>query len=243
MNKPQATRKFAVFDFDGTLIRWQLYHSVVDKLAKMGVIDQKDFQKMSNARMRWKNRSSDNAFHEYEQTVVPIYEKALKSIGPKDFDRTVDEVFSQYKDQVNTYTRRLLTKLKREGYFLIAISGSHQEIVEKIARYHGFDVWLGTIYEKVNGRFSGKISAYPAGAKDKSLRKIIKDYGLSSEGSIAIGDSASDIPMLEMAERPIVFNPTRELLEQAKKDDWKIVIERKSVVYELDSEDGRYLLA
>ena len=31
--------KFAVFDIDGTLIRWQLYHAIADELAKSGHID------------------------------------------------------------------------------------------------------------------------------------------------------------------------------------------------------------
>lgn len=236
-------KKFAVFDFDGTLIRWQLYHSLVDKLAKTGAIDQMDFQAMSDARMRWKNRKADNAFYEYEQTVVPIYEKTLKSISFKDFNRAVEQVFDQYKDQVNTYTKKLLGELKEEGYFLIAISGSHQEIVEKIARYHGFDIWLGTVYEKKAGKFTGKINAYPAGDKDKSLNALIKNHGLIQKGSVAIGDSASDIAMLEMVDHPIAFNPAKELLDHAKKKGWDIVVERKSIAYQLNYKNKRYILA
>ena len=34
-------RPFAVFDIDGTLIRWQLYHSIADTLARLGHIEPK----------------------------------------------------------------------------------------------------------------------------------------------------------------------------------------------------------
>ena len=33
------SRPFAVFDIDGTLIRWQLYHAVADDMAKQNIIN------------------------------------------------------------------------------------------------------------------------------------------------------------------------------------------------------------
>jgi phosphoserine phosphatase len=32
------SKRFAVFDLDGTLVRWQLYHALVDRLAKKGYL-------------------------------------------------------------------------------------------------------------------------------------------------------------------------------------------------------------
>ena len=62
-------------------------------------------------------------------------------------------------------------------------------------------------------------------------------------GSVAVGDSASDVSMMELVELPIALNPEKKLYEHAKKRSWKIVLERKNMVYELEATDGNYRLA
>jgi phosphoserine phosphatase len=49
----------------------------------------------------------------------------------------------------------------------------------------------------------------------------------------ARGDTESDIPMLELVEIPIAFNPNKKLFEHAKARGWRTVVERKDVIYEL----------
>ncbi len=63
-------RPFAVFDIDGTIIRWQLYHAIADALAKTGHIDAKLFEQARQARMQWKKRVGDDAFKDYELILV-----------------------------------------------------------------------------------------------------------------------------------------------------------------------------
>ncbi|MFH1246519.1 MAG: hypothetical protein V1489_01955, partial [Candidatus Liptonbacteria bacterium] len=47
-----------------------------------------------------------------------------------------------------------------------------------------------------------------------------------------VGDTESDVSFLKMVERPICFNPNKELYAKAKKRGWRVVVERKDVVYE-----------
>jgi phosphoserine phosphatase len=56
---------------------------------------------------------------------------------------------------------------------------------------------------------------------------------LTREGSIAVGDTDGDIPLLESVERAICFNPNQTLYTQAKRRGWEIVVERKDVIYKL----------
>jgi len=46
--------------------------------------------------------------------------------------------------------------------------------------------------------------------------------------------------MLKMVADPICFNPNKELYDYARKAGWKIAIERKDVIYQID-EKGRLL--
>ena len=234
-------KRFAVFDIDGTLIRWQLYHAVVDKLAKVGALGNDTHQLIHEARMRWKRRELNYGFKEYEQTLITLYEKAIAKISPTQFDQFVDEIIAEYQDQAYIYTRDLIARLKEQDYLLLAISGSQKELVEKIAKHYGFDDFIASDYERVNGSFSGKV--YVASFDKKAaLQKLVSTHGLNFEESYAVGDSKSDAAMLEMVAHPIAFNPERELLDIAKSRGWKIVLERKNAIYELENQNGTYTL-
>lgn len=234
--------KFAVFDIDGTLIRWQLYHAIADNLVRLGFIAPVKFQAIKEARMVWKRRESRESFKNYELELVKLYSNILAEITPHQFSQTAEAVFEEYKDQVYTYTRDLISRLKADGYKLFAISGSQEGIIRKLANYYGFDDFAARVDEQLNGRFTGK-STTPIFNKDAALSQMVQKQRSTYRGSIGVGDSATDIKMLKLVEKPIAFNPEQALYKYAKKRGWKMVIERKNVIYELNQVDGKYQLA
>ena len=42
--------------------------------------------------------------------------------------------------------------------------------------------------------------------KGEILRELVQKYNVSWEGSVAVGDSPSDVAMLELVEQPISYN-------------------------------------
>jgi len=74
------------------------------------------------------------------------------------------------------------------------------------------------------------------------LKKLVKQHSVVFTGSVGVGDSRSDATMLNLVEQPIAFNPERELFDYATRKGWKIVVERKNLVYELEKRDGKYQL-
>lgn len=236
-----SSKKFAVFDIDGTLIRWQLYHVMVDKLAGAGVLGPDAKRLLREARMTWKRREHEESFKEYERLMVRLYESALQTLKTDAFDKFIAEIIDEYKDQAYVYTRNLLRRLKKEGYMLLIISGSHHELIEQVGTYYGFDDWIGTRYMRKEGTFSGEKHV---ASKDKAaeLKRFVEKHGLNFKNSLAIGDSASDIAMLELVEQPIAFNPDKILFEKAKENDWLVVVERKNMIYELKAKNGTYVL-
>src|SRR5262245_45227999 len=95
----QSGRPFAVFDIDGTLIRWQLYHAIADKLVSLGFIAPVKFQEIKDARMVWKRRESPEAFKAYEKQLVKLYDEILADITVSQFNQAAQAVFNEYKDQ------------------------------------------------------------------------------------------------------------------------------------------------
>ncbi len=233
-------KKFAVFDIDGTLIRWQLYHAIADQLVKLGYVDQKEYASIREARANWKRRAA--SFKTYEEQLVKVYGQVLKTLSVAQLETAAQAVFDEYKDQVYTYTRDLIGQLKEDSYRILAISGSQTEIIAMMADYYGFDDYLGTDYKRKDKKFTGASTFYAAD-KAKALRSLVKKHNLSLEGSIAVGDSASDAAMMEIVARPIAFNPDEDLYKIARACAWEIVLERKNMIYELRAEDGRYVLA
>lgn len=234
------SRPFAAFDIDGTLIRWQLYHSIADTIARLGYIEPKLHKTIKDARMIWKNRSGE--FSDYERQLINIYDQSITRLDRQQFETAAQAVFDEYKEQVYTYTRDLIAKLKKNGYLLFAISGSQTEIVAKIADYYGFNDYIGSSYTYKNGGFTGE-KQIAARQKDQALSKLVAKHSATFDGSIAVGDSQSDIAMLELVEQAIAFNPEKQLFTQAVNRGWKIVVERKNVVYQLVQKGDIYELA
>jgi len=235
-------KKFAVFDIDGTLIRWQLYHAIADSMVKLGFVKPEAYDSVKLARMDWKRRSPGASFRTYELELIKVYDRVLAGLTTDQFEAAAQVVFDEYKDQVYTYTRELIKDLKSRDYLLFAISGSQIEIVELIARYYEFDDFAGSIYERAGQKFTGHLTI-GAHNKDQTLKLMVEKHDAGFAGSIAVGDSLSDAVMLEMVEQPIAFNPDKDLFERAKKQGWKVVLERKNMIYELEGKDGKYQLA
>jgi HAD superfamily hydrolase (TIGR01490 family) len=234
-------QRFALFDIDGTVIRWQLFHSVVNELIRRDQLTEDAARAIHDARMTWKRRENEDSFKVYEQVLVNAYLDGLSGLSVVQYNAAVETVFQKYKDQTYTYTRNMIRDLKSKGYLLFAVSGSQQEIVSLFAEYYGFDDAIGAHLEQLNGKFTGNLKT-PALGKQTAVDTLFARHDVIKDGSLAIGDSESDIPLLEAVEQPIAFNPSAGLFDTAKERGWKVVVERKNVVYELEAGDGSYLL-
>jgi HAD superfamily phosphoserine phosphatase-like hydrolase len=237
----KMNKKFAAFDIDGSLIRWQLYHAIADNLVKLGFIAPVKFQEIKDARMVWKRRENSESFKQYEVKLVELYGEILSEVTYEQFLQSADAVFEEYKDQVYIYTRDLIKQLKQEGYLLFAISGSQKEIIKKMVDYYGFDDFASSVYEHENNHFTGKLTT-PILNKDEVLKELAAKHGAGFDGSIVVGGSAGDSKMLDLAEQPIAFNPEVALFKIAQQKGWKVVVERKNIFYELEGKDGKYQL-
>ena len=242
-NHPVNKRPFAVFDIDGTLIRWQLYHALADELAREGHLDAEPYRTVKATRMTWKKRATDSSFRLYEEALVKLVDDSIQGIKVNDLNAACRRVIDEYKDQVYTYTRDLIEQLRGKNYLLFTISASQQQIVSLIAEHYGFDDSAGTVYATRDGVFTGEKDLLLRDRKPEKLRELVAKHGGVWQCSVGVGDSEGDIPMLSVVEQPVAFNPTRALFDHAKANDWQIVVERKNVIYTLESRDGSYLLA
>lgn len=237
------SRKFAVFDIDGTLFRSGLYREVFYELSKMGVLPEDLSEQTTEKHREWRHRIHGNAFEEFEKIMVVGLDSYLTQLRVADYEEAVKRVLDKKAENIYVYTHQLLKELQSKGYFTIAISGSQEELVEPFALRDNFDAWVGQKWERGGEFFTGEVVKTHTG-KDKIIETLVAEHDLTYEGSYAVGDSNGDSGMLSIVEHPIAFNPTKELLDKALEHKWKIVIERKNISYELESgADGSVILA
>lgn len=231
----------AIFDVDGTLFRWQLYYAIVLDLRKKGFFSDTTAAEIDRTFHAWESRNQ--SFNEFEHVAITALTELLPNLSVEDFTASVQTTISNSSHKTYAYTRKLATELKQQGYFLLAVSGSPQEVAQPFVEQYGFNDCIGWIYEQKNGYFTGKITRNTVHDKAKIVQDYVAANGMSLKGSIAVGDSRGDIAMLKIVDQPIAFNPSEELLDEALASNWKIVIERKNIAYSLvKGSDGNTIL-
>jgi len=227
-------RKFAAFDVDGTIFRSSLLIELVEELIKAGLFPPEARTKYQSPFYRWLDR--EDSYEKYIGAVVETFTENIKGVYYGDFVDVVHKLIKEKKNRTYVYTRELVRNLKKRGYFLLAISGSPKGVLDSFCRELGFDKVYGRFYELGPGdRFTGKIvDEHLIANKANIIHRAIEKENLTKAGSIAVGDTADDISMLEAVEKQICFNPNEKLYRYAKLNHWPIIVERKDVIYRIN---------
>ena len=226
-------KKVAIFDIDGTVFRSSLLIELTDALIQEGVFSSKIKKLYSLAYGNWLNRKGP--YGEYIDTVVKAFEQNIKGVQYNEFSKIAKKVAVFHQNRTYRYSRDIIKSLKKKNYYLLAISHSPQKVVKEFCKKMGFDKIYGRIYEiDRQKRFTGK-ALYEELISDKAeiLKHAIEKEKLTLRRSVGMGDTESDIGFLKMVEKPICFNPNKKLYQYAKRTGWKIIVERKDVIYHL----------
>lgn len=226
-----SMQKVAFFDVDGTVFRSSLLVELVETCIAEGIFPvdvRKNYEKEHDM---WKNR--DDSYEMYIEAVVKTFMDNIRGVHYGDFADIGRMVVAKQGRHTYRYTRDLIEDLRGKDYYIVAISQSPKTILDEFCSAHGFDKVYGRVYEiGPQDRFTGVVSELDF-IRDKAnvVERVFEKEGLSREGSIGVGDTEGDIPLLESVENPICFNPNMPLYKYAKEKRWSIVVERKDVVY------------
>ena len=190
--------KLAVFDMDSTLIQCE----VIDELAtRAGVGDR----------------------------VAAITERAMR--GELDFNQSLSERLGLLRGleadralQIARnlpYTdgaRELMTTLRATGIKTVIISGGFSLFAEYVAAELAMDEYFANTLEVSDGVLTG-VAIPPivnAEYKEAKLREIAASMGISMRQTLAIGDGANDLKMLNAAGIGIAFRAKPVVRSQAR---------------------------
>ncbi len=131
----------------------------------------------------------------------------------------VEALAEVYEERLalNPGAERLMRGLKAAGIHTVLVSGGFTYFTERLKVRLGFDEAWANELEVADGRLTGRVSGavIDAAAKAAHLVRARQTLGLRAEQTIAAGDGANDIPMLNAAGFGVAFRAKPVLREVA----------------------------
>ncbi len=113
---------------------------------------------------------------------------------------------------------RMMTILKRVGYKTAILSGGFTYFGNYLRQKYGFDYVYANELEIENGKLTGRYLGEIVDGRRKAelLRLLCQFENIDIQQSIAVGDGANDLPMLDLAGLGIAFHAKPKVKATAK---------------------------
>lgn len=189
--------KLIIFDIDGTITQhvssWRYIHE------RLGIWTKRAFQ-YQNAffagRISYKKFCHFDAAHWKgmpEAKIRRLFNKTIYSRGAKIY----------------------LSRLKKMGFRLAAVSTGLQYMPERIEKELGFEYTISNRLLSRNGMLTGGVKInLEHGAKDKILKDMFARFRVKPGQVICIGDTEGDIPLVRHCGYSIAFNSSSKKLSK-----------------------------
>ncbi|MFE0691581.1 phosphoserine phosphatase SerB [Streptomyces xiamenensis] len=118
----------------------------------------------------------------------------------------VDKVRSEVR--LTPGARTLIRTLKRLGYQVGVVSGGFTQVTDALAEQLGLDFAAANTLEIVDGKLTGRVTGeiVDRAGKARLLRRFADAAGVPLAQTVAIGDGANDLDMLNAAGLGVAFN-------------------------------------
>jgi phosphoserine phosphatase len=113
--------------------------------------------------------------------------------------------------------RTLIRTLQRLGFRCGIVSGGFTQITYPLAERLGLDFAAANTLEVADGRLTGGLvgEIVDRAGKARALERFAAEYGIPLDQTVAVGDGANDLDMLNAAGLGIAFNAKPVVREQA----------------------------
>ena len=135
----------------------------------------------------------------------------LKGLETSIFPKILEQI------EVTPGADRLITELHQRGYKVGLVSGGFHEVIDPIARSLGIDLVRANHLQVSNGRLTGEVlgGIITSERKKEALLTWAKENHVPQSQTIAMGDGANDLPMIETAGVGIAFMAKPIVAERA----------------------------
>ncbi|NNH72500.1 phosphoserine phosphatase SerB [Nocardia uniformis] len=193
----RRAKRLIVFDVDSTLIQGE----VIEMLAAHAGVEE-EVRKVTEAAMRG------------EIDFAESLRQRVATLAGLDAS-VIDEVAEQI--ELTPGARTTIRTLRRLGFRCGVVSGGFRQVIEPLAHELELDFVQANTLEVVNGKLTGEVvgEIVDRAAKAVALRRFATEAGVPMEQTVAVGDGANDIDMLNAAGLGIAFQAKPALREVA----------------------------
>jgi phosphoserine phosphatase len=193
----RRAKRLIVFDVDSTLIQGEVIEMLA---AHAGVED--EVRRVTEAAMRGELDFAES-LRQRVATLAGLEESVIDEVA-----ETIE---------LTPGARTTIRTLRRLGFRCGVVSGGFRQVIEPLAHELELDFVQANTLEVVGGRLTGKVigEIVDRPGKAVALRRFAAEAGVPMEQTVAVGDGANDIDMLNAAGLGIAFNAKPALREIA----------------------------
>lgn len=214
-------RVASFFDFDGTTSERQMLIELMIEISERFPDRRQVLEPLIVALQLYKTERT----YDY----LPVISAAVNAIGPAFQGLREDEVrqiaavvLQRYGKMTYLFPRTVLQCIVsqpiEERGLIVGITGSPRELAEPFGALLGFDLVIATKLEVVDGYYTGDCDDRVVHNKGDVVDALTHRFDLDLKGSMALGDSFSDLPMLRRVGFPFAVNPQAKLLQHVRTD-------------------------
>ena len=189
--------RLILFDVDSTLIKQEVIDLLADKSGHGREVQQ----------ITAKAMKGEIDFAQALSKRVSLLEGLPDSV----FDEVISQIsFAEGSDELFSY-------LRKNSFLVGAVSGGFHNVLDKLFAQFQLDFLKANVLEVADGRLTGKITAAPVDrmAKAQALREFASLHNIELENTVAVGDGANDIDMIELAGLGVSYMGKEILKEKA----------------------------
>lgn len=196
-NMYRRNRRLVCFDMDSTLIQTE----VIDELAELAGVGQ-EVRTITESAMNGEIDFSES-FKKRMALLEGLSEDVLHNVA--------------VNLPITKGAHRLMKALKYYGYKTAILSGGFSYFGDYLQKELGIDYVYANQLEIKNGKLTGKYLGEIVDGKKKAeyLKAIADKEGIHINQTIAVGDGANDLPMLNLAGLGIAFHAKPKVKENA----------------------------
>ncbi|NMN94462.1 phosphoserine phosphatase SerB [Antrihabitans stalactiti] len=193
----RRAKRLIVFDVDSTLIQGE----VIEMLAARAGVEA-EVRAVTEAAMRGEIDFAES-LHQRVATLAGLDESVIDDVAEN--------------IQLTPGARTTIRTLRRLGFHCGVVSGGFRQVIDDLAHDLELDFVAANTLEIVDGKLTGRVlgEIIDREAKAIALRKFAAQVGVPMEQTVAVGDGANDIDMLNAAGLGIAFNAKPALREIA----------------------------
>lgn len=215
----RRSRRLICFDMDSTLIETE----VIDELAECAGVGQQVREITASAM-----RGEIDFCESFTRRVALL----------KGLDVSVMEEIARNLP-ITEGLERMMTILKRVGYKTAILSGGFTYFGNYLRQKYGFDYVYANELEIENGKLTGRYVGEIVDGRRKAelLRLLCQFESINLAQSVAVGDGANDLPMLNLAGLGIAFHAKPKVKATARQSISTIGLD--GILYFLGLKDSR----